>query len=112
MLTGVGGKRGNIPQPEEALRMKALIFLIFIAAGVYVMVWRMRKAQAEEARARRDKLTQRKKQNKEAVTPELDMVWPVIIRPVKGEESGKAKPEAADPAMTTIEYKPPGQAAS
>lgn len=92
--------------------MKAFIFLIVIAAIVSVLVWRMRKAQAEAARVRQAEIKRRRKQEKEAITPEIDMVWPVIIRPVKGDQNSSADARAEEPSMTTIEYEPPGQAAS
>jgi hypothetical protein len=92
--------------------MKTFIFLSFIVAVVSVLVWRMRKSQAEAAVARREEIERRKKQEKEALTPELDMIWPVIIRPVKGDQPSSADCQVEEPSMTTIEYKPPEQATS
>jgi hypothetical protein len=92
--------------------MKALIFLVIVAAAVSVVVWRTRKAQAEEARARRQAIERRKKQQQENLAQDMDMVWPVVIRPVKGDEAAAAEEQAEEPSMTTIEYEPPEKAAS
>ena len=91
--------------------MKMLIFLVVFAGVVFLVVKKVRKSQAEAAEARRRELAKRRKREKENVTPEIDMVWPVLIRPATGEgDSGKEA--EAEPSMTTIEYEPPEKAAS
>ena len=95
--------------------MKALIFIVVIAAAVFLMVRAMKKSQAKADLARREAIGRRKKQTKEAVTPEEVMIWPVIVRPAKnaGSDSDGSEEEAVEePSMTTIEYKHPGQIAS
>ena len=91
--------------------MKMLVFLIVLAGIVFLVVRKVRKSQAEAALARRKEIARRRKREKENVTPELDMVWPVIIRPATGKGASSEKAEA-EPAMTSIEYEPPEQAAS
>jgi hypothetical protein len=88
--------------------MKTLVFVIFIIAIVSLMVWRMRKSRAAEALARRQDVERRKRQEKEALTPEIDMIWPVIIRPVTGDQPSGVE----EPSMAAIEYTPPERAAS
>ncbi|NCF63738.1 MAG: hypothetical protein GWP58_12885 [Gammaproteobacteria bacterium] len=84
--------------------MKTFIFLAVTAVVVAVVVWRMRKSDAEAALARRNAIEQKQKQRKEAVSCEEDMIWPVIIKPVKGGNPDEADPEAHEPAMATIEF--------
>jgi hypothetical protein len=86
--------------------MKALIILVILALGVSVVVWKTRKARAEAELARRKSLERHKKQLKKAVTPELDMVWPVIIRPVSGKNAAGHVQAVEEPAMTAIEFEP------
>jgi len=91
--------------------MKMLVFLAVLAGVVFLVVKKVRKSDAEAALARRKELAKRRKREKKNVTPELDMMWPVIIRPATGKG---ASSEGADtePAMTSIEYEPPERAAS
>jgi hypothetical protein len=91
--------------------MKAFILLILLILVCSIVVWRTRKSMAEEELARRKSRVQRRKKEKEAITSEQVMIWPVIVRPLKGnsaggegEDSGEEVPE---PSMTTIEYEPP-----
>ena len=91
--------------------MKMLIFLVVFAGIVFLVMKKVRKSQAEAAEARRREVAKRRKQEKEIITPEIDMAWPVIIRPATGEgDSGKEA--EAEPSMTSIEYEPPEKAAS
>jgi len=83
--------------------MKALIFLVLLALVVSGVVWKMRKSQAEADAARRKTRERLKKQKKEAVTPEMDMVWPVIIRPVTGNDPSAQEMADKELAMTAIE---------
>jgi len=91
--------------------MKAFIFLIFIILVVSGMIWKMRKSQAEEALAHRKSLQSKRKQKKEAVTPDEVMIWPVIVKPVTGKGAPGEEPEIEEPTMTTIEFKSPGKMA-
>ncbi len=84
--------------------MKMLIFLIVLAAVVTVVLWRVRKADAEKDLARRKEMQQKQQQRKETITPEDHVKWPVIIRPAgKGVVEGEEMPE---PTMTAIKFKP------
>ena len=84
--------------------MKTFIFLIFTAVIVAVVVRRMRKSDAEADLTRRKSIEHKKKQRQEAVTTEEVMIWPVIIKPVKGRNPDEADLKAAEPSMTTIEF--------
>jgi hypothetical protein len=91
------GKKWKFSESREAFKMKTFIFLAVTAVVVAVVVWRMRKSDAEAALARRNAIEQKQKQRKEAVSCEEDMIWPVII-------PDEADPEAHEPAMATIEF--------
>ena len=91
--------------------MKMLILLVVLVAVVFFVAQKVRKSQAEAAMARRKEIARRRKREKEVVTPEMDMVWPVLIRPATG-EGASAEASDAEPTMTTIEYEPPERAAS
>jgi hypothetical protein len=84
--------------------MKALIFLVLVALIVSVVVWRIRKTQAEEALAKRKSHERRKNKQKEAMTPEIDMTWPVIVKPVRGDGAPGDGPGVEEPSMTSIEF--------
>ena len=92
--------------------MKALIFLVVLALAIAALVWHLRKSQAEEALARRDSLERRKKQDKEKITPEMDMIWPVVVRPVTGKRPPGEEPEAHEPSMTSIDFESADEVAS
>ena len=98
------GKKWKFSESREAFKMKTFIFLAVTAVVVAVIVWRMRKSDAEAALARRNAIEQKQKQRKEAVSCEEDMIWPVIIKPVKGNNPDEAELEAHEPSMTTIEF--------
>jgi len=89
--------------------MKMLVFLIIFALVISLLFWRMRKSQAEQELARRKALERRKKQQKEALTPEIDMVWPVIIRPVSGKHPPGEEAADEEPSMAEIEFTPSDQ---
>lgn len=84
--------------------MKMLLFLIVFAVLISAMIWWMRKSQAEAELAERKALEKRKKQQKEALTPEIDMVWPVIIKPVTGKRPPGEEPAVEEPLMAEIEF--------
>jgi hypothetical protein len=105
-LTSEG--KGQFPESLRKADMKMLVFLIIFALVISVLIWRMRKSQAAEELAQRKALDGRKKRQKEAITPEIDMVWPVIIRPVSGKRTpGEAAVE--EPSMAEIEFTPSDQ---
>ena len=84
--------------------MKMLIFLIVLAAVATLVLWRVRKADAEKDLARRKAMEQKKQQRKETITPEDHVKWPVIIHPAgKGAVEEEEIPE---PAMTAIKFEP------
>jgi hypothetical protein len=91
--------------------MKMLIFLLVFSGVVFVVVKKVRKSQAEAALARRKEIARRRKREKEAVAPDLDMIWPVLIRPATGKDA-PGKEAEAEPSMTTMDYEPPERAAS
>jgi len=86
--------------------MKALIFLIVIGVVVFAMIWTMRKSQAEADLVRRKSIKRRKEQEKEVIASKEDMVWPTIIRSVKGDLPSSADSEIEELSMTTIEFAP------
>lgn len=87
--------------------MKMLIFLIVFAAIGAVVLWRVRKADAEKDLARRKAMQQKQQQRKETITPEDHVKWPVIIKPAgKGGVDEEYIPE---PTMTAIKFKPVDQ---
>lgn len=101
--------------------MKTLIFLIFVVLVISGIIWTMRKSQAKADLAKRKATELLRKRQKEAVTPQEDVIWPVVIRPVKGQHGSAAgsnpgdreKDEVSDElAMTAIDYEPPEQKAS
>ena len=85
--------------------MKMLIFLIVLALVATVVLWRVRKADAERNVARGKAMKRKQEQRKEAITPEEYVEWPVIIRPT-GNRSAEEGKELPEPSMTTIEFKP------
>lgn len=91
--------------------MKALVFLLLLAAVVATFVWRLRKNQEKEELARQKALKRRKQREREAIAPTEDMIWPVIIRPASGEHPHGEQELREEPAMTEIEYTPPDLAA-
>jgi hypothetical protein len=91
--------------------MKALVFVILIIAIVSATAWRLRKARAAAELARRKDLERRKQRDKAALAQDIEMIWPVIIRPVKGDAPSSADARVEEPSMTAIEYAPPDRAA-
>ena len=88
--------------------MKALIFIVVLAAVAAVLVRHMKKSREEAERERQRAIRLRKKKEQEALKPEDDTIWPVIgIVHEEDEED-----VAAEPSMSTIEYVPPGKIAS
>jgi hypothetical protein len=100
-------RKGSLPEVQRAFRMKTLIFLIFFILVISGMFWKMRKSQAEADLVQRKSIERKRKKEKEAVTTDEDMIWPVIIKPVSGEGAPDEEPEIEEPSMTTIEYEPP-----
>ena len=91
--------------------MMALVFFVLFVAVLAFVVWKVHKSHTEAAQARRREIAKRRIRAKQVVTPELDMTWPVIIRPATGEGASSEAAEA-EPSMTAIEYEPPERAAS
>ncbi len=86
--------------------MKAVIFLVVIALVLVAVIYRMRKAQAEEIKARHEVIQKRKEKSREAMLADQEVVWPVIVKTVTGD--GKDIDEEgghdAELAMTSIEF--------
>lgn len=85
--------------------MKMLIFVIVMALVAAVVLWRVRKADAERDLARLQEIKQKKAQLKEAITPEEPVTWPTIIKTV-GKRPADGDEKLPEPSMSTIEFKP------
>jgi hypothetical protein len=89
--------------------MKTVIFLIIMALVIAGMLVSMRKSQAKADLAREESLKRLKKERKKVLTPQEYAKWPVIIRPIKGDDATGTKTGADqvdEPLMTSIEYEP------
>ena len=84
--------------------MKALIFLTVLALIVGAVIWWLRKSQAEAVLAQRKAVERRKQKDQESLTPEIDMIWPVVVKPVTGEEAPTEENAAEELQMSTIEF--------
>ena len=94
--------------------MKMFIFLIVITLVVSGLILTMQKSRTEEDLAMRKVTKRRRKQKKEALTPQKHMTWPVIIRPVSDASGADSEPEhleekplIEEPSMTSIEFELP-----
>lgn len=83
--------------------MKMLIFLIVLAAVVTVVLWRVRKADAERDLVRSRELKQKQQQRKETITPEDHVKWPVVIR-AAGKPAEEVEEALPEPTMTSIKF--------
>ena len=92
--------------------MKTLVFFVFVIAVVSVTVWRLRKSRAAAELARHKAVERRRQRDKEALTQDIEMIWPVIVRPVKGDTASSADSQVAEPSMTAIEFTSSNRAAS
>jgi hypothetical protein len=99
-------ENGSFPEVHEGSIMKTFIILVFLALVIAAMIWKMRKFQAEALLARRKALESRKKQQKETVAQDVDIIWPVIIRPVSGKNPPGEKSATEELSMTAIEFAP------
>ena len=86
--------------------MKAIIFLIVFGSIAAAVFWKMRKADAEAARVRREALHERKKKHSEALTQDTEMLWPVIIKPVSGKRPPGHEEPGHEPSMTAMDFEP------
>ncbi|NNJ66005.1 MAG: hypothetical protein HKP16_10575 [Xanthomonadales bacterium] len=86
--------------------MKAIIFLVAVALVLAAVIYRMRKAQAEEVRARHKEIQKRKEKSREAIMADQEVIWPVIVKTVKGDGSDVDEEASHDKelAMTSIEF--------
>ena len=84
--------------------MEMLIFLVVLALVATVVLWRVRKADAERDLARDKAIKRKQEQRKEALTPEEHAEWPVIIRP-PGNRSAEEQKKLPKPSLTSIEFK-------
>lgn len=85
--------------------MKMLIFLIVLALVGSIVLWKVRKADAERELARNRDMKLKQKQRKEAITPVEHVKWPVIIKP-GGKKPAAEDAELPEPTMSTIEFEP------
>jgi len=88
--------------------MKMLIFLIFFGLVAAVVLWKVRKADAEKDLARRQAMKHKQKQHKEAITPKDHAKWPTIIH-AAGKGAVEVEEELPEPTMTAIKFKPVDQ---
>lgn len=89
--------------------MKMLIFVSVFVLVIGLLVWRLQKSHREAESARLKATKHRKSKDKKAVTPEIDMVWPVIVKPLKGEQADGNEAAVEEPSMTEIEFEPSGE---
>ena len=85
--------------------MKILLFLLAIFAIVALVIRNLQKTREKEALARRQAMELRKQKEKESLTPEAVMIWPVVG--IKRED----KAASEEPSMTSIEYETPAKTA-
>jgi hypothetical protein len=100
------GRSGCFPEVQEVFNMKALFFLIVLALVATVVIWRVRKSDAEADLVRKKATVLRNKQRKEAIAVEDHVKWPVIVKPISGKNPSEEEAEIHEPSMTTIEFKP------
>jgi hypothetical protein len=93
------------PYVQEGFEMKMLIFVIVLALVATIVLWRVRRADAEKNLARHREMKQKQKQRKHAITATHHEKWPTIIH-VGGKP--RSKEEEAQPglSMTSIEFEP------
>lgn len=84
--------------------MKMLIFASVLALVAAVVLWRVRKADAEKDLARHHDMKRRQKQRKHAITSTHHEKWPTIIH-VGGKPRIKNDDSTPEPSMTSIEFK-------
>ncbi len=85
--------------------MKMLIFLVVFALVAYVVLQKVRKADAEKDLARQKAMNLKKKERQKAIMPKHHGEFPVAILPA-GKERVKKDEELPEPTMSTIEFKP------
>ncbi|MGD2129290.1 MAG: hypothetical protein PVG42_02420 [Lysobacterales bacterium] len=88
--------------------MKAIAFLLVFGLIVAAVFWKMRKAEAEAARARREALHKRKKKHSEALAQDTEMIWPVIVKTVSGKSPPGQESQEHEPSMTAIDFESAG----
>jgi len=92
--------------------MKTVIFLVVMILIIAGMLVSMRKSQARQDLAREESLKRLKKERKKVLTPQEYAKWPVIIRPIRGDDANGTKAGSdpvEEPLMTSIEYEPSKQ---
>jgi hypothetical protein len=94
--------------------MKAIIFLVAVALVLAAVNYRMRKAHKEEAKAKQKAIQKRKEKSREAILADQEVVWPVIVKTVKGDGSDGDEEASHDKelAMTSIEFEQEQRASS
>ncbi len=85
--------------------MKMLIFVIILALVGSVVLWRVRKADAEKELARNQEMKRKQQQRKEAITPAEHATWPTIIH-AAGKPKAQSEEEIPELSMSTIEFEP------
>ena len=86
--------------------MKALVFLLALGSVIAVLVWRVRKSQAEAAHARSVEKKRRQRKDSRALSQDTEIIWPVIIKPVSGRRRPGSEAAVEEPTMTSIEFEP------
>lgn len=94
--------------------MTMIIFLFLVVLLVSGIAWNLKKSREKAEKARQKSRELLQQHQKEAMTQDYEMIWPVVIRPVTGGEAGAkdsdhGDPDAglAEPTMTAVEYTPP-----
>jgi hypothetical protein len=85
--------------------MKMLIFVVVFVLVAAVILWRVRKADAERLLAQQKELHRKERERKKAVSASRHVEWPVIIRPA-GKHPPEEEEEVPEPSMTSIEFQP------
>jgi hypothetical protein len=96
--------------------MKTLIFLFFIVVVIGGIFWHIKESRVKAELAQRKSRDLIRNQQKEAMTQDYEMIWPVILRPTKNQDGSGADSQSVpgeeekvveEPSMTSIEYTPP-----
>lgn len=85
--------------------MTTFLILLVLAAIVGGIMFKLHKSKVEEDLARHRMMRHKRKQAQEAITPQSDTTWPVIVKPVKGDGSADEN-TAPEPTMTAVAFEP------
>ena len=86
--------------------MTTIFVLLVLAAVIGGIFWKMQKSKAEEEAARQRMMRHKRKQAQQAITPEKNATWPVIVKPVKGDGAAADDDALPEPTMTAVAFEP------